>query len=79
MLPEVNFKKAAILVALDLSLKRMRKSPERCSRNLMELGLTAYPDKLSKKEQSDFSQELLTACKSGDIAVTRELFIMKFF
>jgi hypothetical protein len=38
MLLEMKLKKAAMLAALDITLARMQKSPERCARNLLELG-----------------------------------------
>ena len=74
-----KLKKAAVLAALDINLKRMHRSPERCARNLMELGLTAFPDKLSKQDQSELLQKLLTACKSKDALKIRELFLLNFF
>lgn len=78
MLLEMRLKKAAVIAALDISLKRMYRSPERCARNLMELGLGAFPDKLSAREQSAVLEELLSICKSGDAAKVRELFFTCF-
>jgi len=77
-MPINSLKRTALLVALDLSLKRMKRSPERCARNLIELGLTAYPDRLSKKEQSEIMSELMRACKSEDASKVRELFLDTF-
>jgi hypothetical protein len=69
-----ELKKVALLAAVDIRLTRLRKSPERCARNLMELGLSAFPDKLTKKEQTAASKEMLTVCKSSDVLKARELF-----
>lgn len=78
MILEMKLKKAALIAALDLSLARMKKSPERCARNLMELGLTTYPGKLSKKQQNEMLQLLLELCKKGDIARVRDVFLSCF-
>jgi hypothetical protein len=78
MLLEMKLKKAAIIAALDITLARMQKSPERCARNLLELGLTTYPGKLDKKRQGEMSQLLLELCKKGDAAGARELFLSGF-
>lgn len=78
MLLEMKLKKAAIIAALDIALSRMQKSPERCARNLMELGHTTYPGRLNKEQQCEMSQLLLELCKKGDTAGTRELFLSAF-
>ena len=78
MISEGKIKKAALLVALDISLKRMKKSPERCARNLMELGSAAYPDKLSKKEQQELLNELVSVSKGGDMNKVKDLFVEIF-
>lgn len=79
MLLESKIKQAALLSAIDISLKRMKKSPERCARNLMELGINTYPNKLTKNEYNDYLQKLLTFCKNNDIQGAREFFIQIFF
>lgn len=78
MLLEMKLKKAAIIAALDITLARMQKSPERCARNLLELGLTTYPGKLNKQQQNDMLQLLLELCKKGDIAGAKEIFLNGF-
>jgi hypothetical protein len=78
MMLEVKLKQAALKVAVDISLKRMKKSPERCARNLIELGTTAYPDKIPKKDHQNFYQKLLDICKSEDIEEARKLFFETF-
>ncbi len=78
MILEMKLKKAALNAALDINLVRMQKSPERCARNLLELGLTTYPGKLTKKQQVEMLQLLLELCKKGDAARVRELFLTGF-
>lgn len=75
---ENRLKQVALNAAVDISLRRMKKSPERCTRNLVELGMSAYPDQLTKEETNEFSQKLLTVCKQGDCQEARELFFRTF-
>jgi hypothetical protein len=77
-LPGYRLKKAAVTAALDIRLARMRRSPERCARNLMELGLSAFPDKLTKDEQMILLQKFMIVCKNRDIIKARELFFASF-
>lgn len=76
--PGYKIKKAAMIAALDIRLARMYRSPERCARNLIELGLGSFPDKLSEEEQFDILQELMLYCRAGDSQKARELFIERF-
>ncbi len=78
MLTESKIKKAAVLVALDISLKRMKNSPKRCARNIMELGLSAYPDKIPKEQQEIIFRDLASACEHGDINKAKNSFITYF-
>lgn len=78
MIVEGKLKRVALIAAVDINLKRISKSPERCARNLLELGLTAYPDKLMKTDQNEFYNRLLLLCKNGDVQSTKDLFISKF-
>lgn len=78
MLVEGKLKKVALIAAVDISLKRISKSPERCARNLLELGLSAYPDKVLKEEQAQLYTKLLILCKNGDAQETKNLFITTF-
>ena len=71
-------KKAAVIAALDLILSRVQRSPQRCARNLIELGNTSFPDKFLKQEQAEIYQELLFLCKNKDIVKARELFLLLF-
>lgn len=78
MLTEGKLKNVALLVALDISLKRMKKSPERCARNLMELGNTAYPNKLNCQDRQYYHQKLLDACRQGNTAAAKDYFFDAF-
>lgn len=73
-----KIKKAALLAALDINIKRMHRSPYRCSRNIMELGLVAFPNKLSEEEQSVLISALINACKEHDALRIKQLFIQSF-
>ncbi len=76
---ETKIKQAALMTAVDISLKRMQKSPERCARNLTELGFMTFPNKISKDTRDDFFEKLLLLCKAGDSQGARELFTNTFF
>lgn len=78
MLTEGKLKNVALLVALDISLKRMKKSPERCARNLMELGISAYPNKLTNQDRSNYQQKILDACRQDNAITVREYFFEAF-
>lgn len=78
MLLEGKFKKTALLVAVDICLRKAKSSPKRCARNLIELGLSAYPNKIAEKEQSDLYQSLLSLFEAGDTASAKTLFSSVF-
>lgn len=78
MLLESKIKQAAILAAVDIQLKKRKLSPKRCSRNLLELGMIAYPGKLSKEEQSVFQEQLMNYCRNENGNEARALFINTF-
>lgn len=75
---ESKLRQAAVIAAVDINLKRIGKSPERCARNIMEVALSAYPNKLLKKEQEIFQCSLLALCKAGNAQEARALFIHNF-
>ncbi len=79
MLLEGKLRRVALLAAVDICLKKMICSPKRCARNLIELGLSAYPDKLNNAEQNDLYKKLLTIFKSGNLPEAKALFITVFF
>ncbi len=73
-----GIKKAALLAAVDMSLKRMNRSPNRCARNMTELGMNAFPNRYPADEYPRIQQELLSACKAQDPLKARELFVFYF-
>lgn len=78
MLLEGKLRRAALLAAVDICLRRMIRSPKRCARNLIELGISAYPDRLNKAEQNDMYDKLLAIFEKGDIQAAKALFIAAF-
>jgi len=79
MILETKIKQAVLLVAVDINFKRIKKSPERCARNLMELGMNTFPNKIDQNQYNNFSQKLVLLCKNSDAQGVRELFIQIFF
>lgn len=78
MLVETKIRQTAVMAAVDIKLMKMKKSPGRCTRNLLELGLFTYPNKISKKEQQIFQEQLKELCQIGDVQGARTLFINTF-
>jgi hypothetical protein len=78
MLLDGKLKRAAILAALDICLKKTNHSPKRCARNLLELGVSSYPGKLSETGKSEFYHSLLTLLENEDLPAARALFISVF-
>lgn len=79
MLLDGKIKRVALLAAVDICLRRGKSSPKRCARNLIELGVLAYPDKLSSKEQNDLYDHLIEAIIKVDITAIHSLFSESFF
>jgi len=75
---EYKLKKAALYAAVDIALHRMHRSPERCARNLIELGVASFPSKIKKGEINAKYQEFLTVCQTSDAETVRELFFKVF-
>lgn len=73
-----SIKKAALMAALDITLKRMHQSPQRCARNIIELGNNAFPNKLSEEDKTVLLQAILEACKQQDAVLVKELFHKSF-
>lgn len=78
MLLEGKMKRVAVLAAVDVYLRKMKNSPKRCARNLIELGLSAYPGKISGNEENELYQKLLTSLKSDNVSEARALFTSVF-
>ena len=73
-----EIKKAALLAAVDIALKRMNRSPKRCARNITELGSNAFPNRFSKEEYLSIQKEFLLICRAKDPIKAKELFISYF-
>lgn len=71
---EFKLKKAMLTSAVDIIVKGAGKSPERCARNLIELGEKAFPNILTKSQQKVLYSELLELCKKNDISKAKDLF-----
>lgn len=78
MILEARIKQTALLAAVDICLKRAKRAPLRSARNLTELGLVAYPNKLTKKERNDFHTQVLQLCKDNNYPDAKQLFIDTF-
>ncbi len=78
MILDRKLKQVALLAAADICLRKMNQSPKRCARNLVELGTTAYPDKLSSLEKSVLYHHLLSSFEMGDISAAKEYFTSAF-
>jgi hypothetical protein len=73
-----EIKKAALLAAVDIALKRMNRSPKRCARNITELGINAFPNRFSMEEYPLVQKEFLLICKAKDPIKAKELFVSYF-
>lgn len=74
----INIKYIAIEKTLDVILRNAKKSPERCARNLIELGTGIY------KKNGDAIKEglypiFLDLCKKNDKDMIKEFFYRSFF
>lgn len=79
MLLDGNMKRIALLAAVDICLRRMKNSPKRCARNLIELGTSAYPGKITDVERTVLYKKLLASFEDNDIGTARALFTSIFF
>jgi hypothetical protein len=74
---ENKLKKVAVCAAVDITLRGKDRSPERCARNLLELGesVTKHMDKAQRERAYE---ELLEVCRTGSFLECRCLFISMF-
>lgn len=73
----IKFKYISIDKTLNITLRNMQKSPERCTRNLLELGL-AISNKKYDLVQQKLYPEFLELCKNNDKTAVKELFFSYF-
>ncbi len=78
MLLAGKLKRIALLAAVDVCLKRTIRSPKRCARNIIELGTSAFPGKLTDAQKDELYHMLLVSFESGDIPAARERFFSTF-
>lgn len=78
MLLDGKVKRVALLAAVDICLRNMHHSPKRCARNLIELGTSAFPDKLTVTERSELYHKLLRSFESEDLAAAKALFTLAY-
>jgi hypothetical protein len=79
MLLNGKLKRVALLAAVDICLKKTNLSPKRCTRNLIELGASAYPGKLSEAGRNELYRKLLSLIAAGDLSGAKALFSSAFF
>ncbi|MDF2567525.1 MAG: hypothetical protein K0R90_981 [Oscillospiraceae bacterium] len=75
---ESKLKKIALNLAIDALLRSAQRSPQRCARNLVELGSSAYPNALNKEQLQELSVDLLVLCKNHQPQKTKERFFSAF-
>ncbi len=79
MLLDGKIKRVVLIAAVDICIHREKISPKRCARNIIELGTSAYPNKLSSKERNDLYDQLLPAITDKDSGAIHALFSDAFF
>lgn len=78
MLLEGKLKRAALLMAVDICLKKVNNSPKRCARNLIELGISAYPEAISATQKNELYTQLISLIEAGNVQEAKTLFITVF-
>ena len=78
MLLDGKLKRIALLAAVDVCLKRINQSPKRCARNIIDLGTSAFPGKITATQKDELYHKLLASFESGDIPAAKELFTSVF-
>jgi hypothetical protein len=78
MILDGKLKRVALLVAVDIRLRKVSNSPKRCARNIIELGISAYPNKISQAEKNNLYRDLLTFFENDDIPAVKTLFCSVF-
>jgi hypothetical protein len=78
MILDGKLKRVVLLVAVDICLRNVSNPPKRRARYLIELGISAYPNKISQEEKNILYQDLLTFFENDDIPAARALFSSVF-
>ena len=75
---ENKLKNSGLNIALDIILKRVKKSPERCARNIIELGFSSFPNSINTINKDELYNKILSFCKSLDTDAIKKLFFQSF-
>ena len=75
---EIRLKNAVLDVKLDNILRGIARSPERCARNLVDLGKSVSPKELTRIEYRLLYDEFLRLGISSDIEGTKRNFFRHF-
>ena len=74
-----DLKAIIIDVNIDILLKNITKSPTRCARNLIELGLSSTFNDNLKSKKDELYKSLLSLLEKGNIKEIKEWFFKTFF
>lgn len=74
-----DLKAIIIDVNIDLLLKNITKSPTRCARNIIELGLSSTINDSLKARKDELYNTLLSILKTGNIENIKNWFFQTFF
>lgn len=74
-----DLKAIIIDVNIDLLLKNITKSPTRCARNIIELGLSSTINDNLKARKDELYNTLLSILKTGNIENIKNWFFQTFF
>lgn len=74
---ENKLKKVAVCAAVDITLRGKERSPERCARNLAELG-ESVAGAMKKEQKEKAYRQLLEACRKASFLECRSLFSALF-
>ena len=74
---ENKLKKVAVCAAVDITLRGNERSPERCERNLAELG-ASVAGAMKKEQKEKAYRQLLEACRKASFLECRSLFSALF-
>ena len=69
---DLQIKLVAFKIAMDVTLKGMNRSPERCTRNLLELIESSYPEKIDFYDKDALYATILGYCKNSDSKTAKE-------
>lgn len=74
-----DLKAIIIDVNIDLLLKSITKSPTRCARNLLELGLSSTIKDNLKAQKDELYKVILSLLEKGNVKEIKDWFFKTFF